>query len=504
MIANHHPSTVVFIIFGGAGDLAMRKLIPALHNLFLDGNLPTQFKIIAIDRGDFTDEKFSKHLLDGVNHFSRRGPVKEEEWKTFAEHIRFYKGDFTDLKTYFSLAEELKSFNQELKVPADHIFYLATPPSFFGKISSLLGQIGLSSDREHARIVIEKPIGYDLASASSLNQVLSKDFTESQIFRIDHYLGKETVQNILAFRFANPMFEPIWNRRYIDHVTITVAEEVGVENRGSYYEHAGALRDMVQNHLMQLLCSIAMEPPISFLADELRNKKLDVLRAVRPIPIHEVHLYAARGQYDSGYIRENSVLAYRQEKGISPESITETFAALKLYIDNWRWQGVPFYLRTGKRLPKQVSEISIFFRSVPHRCFPPESALDWYPSPKLVICIQPEEKIILKFRAKEPGPKLYLRPVDMHFSYQEIFKKPSIDAYETLLWDLMRSDSTLFMRADQIEAAWNILIPVLEVWESVPPRYFPNYKAGTWGPESAELLMARDGYTWMDTVTLQI
>jgi glucose-6-phosphate 1-dehydrogenase len=498
---NGYPSAAVFIIFGGAGDLTMRKLIPALHNLFLDQNLPEKFKIIAIDKGDFTDASLRKQLFAGVNQFSRRKKVKEKEWKLFADHINFYRADFTDHKTYTTLLKKLNDLNKDYQESAVRVFYLATPPSMFSTISTLLGEAGLNRDRERSRLVIEKPVGYDIQSAHALNQVLTKDFLESQIFRIDHYLGKETVQNILAFRFANPMFEPLWNRRYIDRVTITVAEDVGIDNRGAYYDKAGALRDMVQNHLIQLLCLIGMEPPVSFAADEIRNKKMDVLHAIRPIHHNEVHLHAARGQYDNGWINGNPVPAYRQEKGVSLDSATETYAALKFYVDNWRWQGVPFYLRTGKRLPKQVSEISIFFKAVPHRAFPTEATLDWQPA-RLILCIQPQEGIILKFKAKQPGPKLYLRPVDMRFSYREMFNLPSIDAYETLLWDLIRNDSTLFMRADQVEMAWQILTPVLDVWASTPPSDFPNYKAGTWGPESADTLLAHDGYTWMHPAIL--
>jgi len=315
------------------------------------------------------------------------------------------------------------------------------------------------------------------------------------VYRIDHYLGKETVQNILAFRFANPLFEPIWNRRYVDYVTITVAEEVGVGHRGGYYEHAGALRDMVQNHLMQLLCLVAMEPMVSFNADEIRNKKVDVLHAIRPIRRSAVRECAVRGQYGRGKLHGKSVCAYRQEDDVSPHSHTETFAALKLFVDNWRWQGVPFYLRTGKRLPRQFSEVAIQFRTVPHRSFPPESSQDWHPS-RLILSIQPEEGIVLGFQAKYPGPKMVLRPVEMQFGYQESFAVPSPDAYETLLWDVMNNDPTLFMRADQVEAAWQILMPVLEVWANTRPRGFSNYAAGSWGPKAADELLARDGHGW--------
>jgi glucose-6-phosphate 1-dehydrogenase len=343
--------------------------------------------------------------------------------------------------------------------------------------------------------VVEKPIGHDLDSARELNRVLTVSFHESQIFRIDHYLGKETVQNILAFRFANPLFEPIWNRRYVDYVTITVAEEVGVGHRGGYYDHAGALRDMVQNHLMQLLCLVAMEPMVSFNADEIRNKKVDVLHALRPIPRGAVQQCAVRGQYGRGKLHGKKMRGYRQEDDVSTHSPTETFASLKLFVDNWRWQGVPFYLRTGKRLSCQFSEVAIQFRTVPHRSFPAESSRDWHPS-RLVLSIQPEEGIVLGFQAKYPGPKMLLRPVEMRFGYQESFAVSSPDAYETLLWDVMNNDPTLFMRADQVEAAWKLLMPVLEVWKESHPRNFPDYPAGSWGPKAADELLAKEGHSW--------
>jgi glucose-6-phosphate 1-dehydrogenase len=385
--------------------------------------------------------------------------------------------------------------DQEWKVKAGHIFHLATPPVMIGVIPRMLAGAGLNRNRVRDRIVVEKPIGHDLDSARELNRVLTVSFHESQIFRIDHYLGKETVQNILAFRFANPLFEPIWNRRYVDYVTITVAEEVGVGHRGGYYDHAGALRDMVQNHLMQLLCLVAMEPMVSFNADEIRNKKVDVLHALRPIPRGAVQQCAVRGQYGRGKLHGKKMRGYRQEGDVSTHSPTETFAALKLFVDNWRWQGVPFYLRTGKRLSCQFSEVAIQFRTVPHRSFPAESSRDWHPS-RLVLSIQPEEGIVLGFQAKYPGPKMLLRPVEMRFGYQESFAVPSPDAYETLLWDVMNNDPTLFMRADQVEAAWQILMPVLEVWANTRPRHFPNYAAGSWGPKAADELVARDGHEW--------
>jgi glucose-6-phosphate 1-dehydrogenase len=485
----------VFVIFGGAGDLTWRKLVPALFDLSRDRSMPADFSVIAVDRVELSDEKLRRRFHDGVRKFSRQGRVKTAEWGKFARHIRYQQGDFKELQTYTALGEQCAKLEKEWGVKGHRIFYMATPPSMFGEIPRYLGKAGLARDREWVRIVVEKPIGYDLKSARALNAILAANFEESQIFRIDHYLGKETVQNILAFRFANPLFEPIWNRRYVDYVTITAAEAVGVEHRGGYYDHAGALRDMVQNHLMQLLCLVAMEPMVSFDADEIRNKKVDVLHAVRPILPGAVHQCVVRGQYGRGTLHGKKMRGYRREDDVSSHSRTETFAALKLFVDNWRWQGVPFYLRTGKRLPRQFSEVAIQFRTVPHRSFPPESSRDWHPS-RLVLSIQPEEGIVMGFQAKYPGPKMLLRPVEMRFTYQDSFSVPSPYAYETLLWDVMNNDPTLFMRADQVEAAWGLLMPVLEVWAKSTPRDFPNYAAGSWGPKAADVLLAREGHAW--------
>jgi glucose-6-phosphate 1-dehydrogenase len=494
MQTNDHLDPTVFVIFGGAGDLTWRKLVPALFDLSQDRSMPEKFSIIAVDRVGMSDQKLRQRLQDGVNKFSRFGKAKTAAWNEFATHINYQQGDFKKPQTYTALGAQCARLEKEWGDKVHRIFYMATPPSMFGEIPKCLGKAGLADDRELARLVIEKPIGYDLGSARALNAILAASFQESQIFRIDHYLGKETVQNILAFRFANPLFEPIWNRRYIDYVTITVAEAVGVEHRGGYYDHAGALRDMVQNHLMQLLCLVAMEPMVSFQADEIRNKKVDVLHAARPIGRDAVAQCAVRGQYGPGNTDGKKVPGYRQEEGVAPDSQTETFAALKLFIDNWRWQDVPFYLRTGKRLPRQASEISIQFRAVPHRSFPAEASLSWQPS-RLVISIQPREGIVLGFQAKYPGPKMQLRPVDMQFSYRGSFQVPSPDAYETLLWDVMKGDATLFMRADQVEAAWEWLMPVIEVWGQTPPSDFPNYAAGTRGPENAQALLVQ-GHSW--------
>ena len=485
----------VFVIFGGAGDLTWRKLIPALFDLSQDRSLPVKFAIIAVDRIKLGDHPLRRRLHDGVIQFSRFGKANAAAWNQFAPHVHYQQGDFKKAATYAALGAQCAKLEKQWGAKAHRIFYMATPPSMFGEIPKYLGRAGLARDREFARIVIEKPIGYDLESARALNAVLGAIFEESQIFRIDHYLGKETVQNILAFRFANPLFEPLWNRRYIDYVTITVAEAVGVEHRGGYYDHAGALRDMVQNHLMQLLCLVAMEPMVSFDADEIRNKKVDVLHAARPIHRDEVAQCAVRGQYGAGTVAGKKVPAYREEDGVAPDSQTETFVALKLFLDNWRWQDGPFYLRTGKRLPRQSSEISIQFRAVPHRSFPPEASLGWQPS-RLVLSIQPVEGIVLGFQAKYPGPKMQLRPVDMRFSYRGSFAAPSPDAYETLLWDVMKNDATLFMRADQVEAAWNLLLPVLDAWATTEPSDFPNYAAGSWGPDSVQGLLEEQEHRW--------
>jgi glucose-6-phosphate 1-dehydrogenase len=360
----------------------------------------------------------------------------------------------------------------------------------------MLQRMGVCKDCSRDRLVVEKPFGRDLPSARSLNRFLDGLFVESQIYRIDHYLGKETVQNILAFRFANALFEPIWNRRYIDYIQITVAESVGVEERGEYFDRSGTLRDMVQNHLLQILCLIAMEPPVSFDANEVRNKKADVLKAVRPILPENVHHVAVRGQYGGGSVGGKPVTAYRDEADVAVDSPTETFAALKLAIDNWRWEGVPFYLRTGKRLHDKVSEIAIVFRPAPHHPFPSSAVESWQPN-RIVIRIQPEEGIVARIQAKQPGTRMLLGPVDMQFLYSEAFKAPTPEAYETLLLDIMLGDATLFMRADQVESAWSIITPILDAWDSVPTADFPNYQPGSWGPEAADVLIARDGHSWL-------
>ena len=489
----------IVTIFGAGGDLTWRKLIPALYNLYLDNQLPSHFAIIGLDRKKMSNTAFRQHLREGVDQFSRRGKAEDAVWQKFAANLQFASGDFGELDTFQNLAELLAEQEKHWQAPAERIFYLAVPPTLVETIVRMLDKAQLSTDRQHARIVVEKPFGHDLESAMQLNQMLTRHFQESQIYRIDHYLGKETVQNILAFRFANALFEPIWDRRYIDHVQITVAEQVGVGRRGDYYEHAGALRDMVQNHLLQILSMIAMESPVSFSSDEIRNKKVDVLHAIRPTPRDRISEFAVRGQYGLGTMDGETVPAYRDEFEVEAESPTETYAALKLFVDNWRWQGVPFYLRTGKRLAAKTSVASIQFKHVPHQSFPLSAVEDWRPN-NLELSIQPHEGIRLLFQAKRPGLKMCLSPVRMHFTYKEAFNATPPEAYETLLLDVMAGDATLFMRADQIEAAWTAITPILESWQAIAPLDFPNYQSGTWGPEDAEALIAQDGRRWLSPV----
>ncbi|HVB02548.1 MAG TPA: glucose-6-phosphate dehydrogenase [Chitinophagaceae bacterium] len=488
-------SSLIFI-FGGSGDLNYRKLTPALFNLFLDGWIPDHFSIVGTGRTAYTDDSFRAHLLEGIQKFSRRKAEDGDSWGKFAGHITYWKMNADDDHAYSEITDIVNAREKEWGEHPHVIFYLAVAPQLVPDIARHLGNLNICHESHNTRIVIEKPFGHDLQSAHDLNALLGSMFKEDQIFRIDHYLGKETVQNILALRFANTLFEPIWNRSFIDHIQITAAESVGLEGRSSYYEGAGALRDMVQNHILQLLCMIAMEAPVSFDANEIRNKKVDVLNAIHPISRDEVHNYAVRGQYQAGWMKGEKVKAYRAEEKVNPESRTDTFAAVKFYIDNWRWQGVPIYVRTGKYLHDKTTIITLQFRPAPHYAFPPEAADTWRPN-RLTISIQPAMDIRIRFQSKLPGQNMLLSPVDMIFNYEDAYGEHSPEAYETLLLDVMRGDATLFMRADQVEAAWKIIMPILDSWNARPPMDFPNYAPDSWGPEDAEALIARDGRTWI-------
>ena len=495
MFENKIPPPTLLFIFGGSGDLSYRKLVPALFNLFMDGRLPEKFALFGLGRSTYKDQDFRDHLLKGVQAFSRRQQYPVEKWQAFENKIGYLQIDVGIATDYEVITESIinttTGFNEEPAI----IFYLAVAPGLVPMILENMKVLPSCHDRKNTRIVIEKPFGSDLQSAQELNRELYLQFEEEQIYRIDHYLGKETVQNILAFRFANALFEPIWNKNFIDHIQITAAETVGMEKRGDYYERSGALRDMVQNHLLQLVCMIAMEPPLSLEAQEIRNKKADVLRAIRKIDPSQVNEFAVRGQYASGKMNLGEVSSYREEEKVNPQSSVETFAAIKLFIDNWRWQEVPFYIRTGKRMNNKTTVISVIFRQPPDYSFPKGPTEKRMPN-RITFSIQPEADIRLRFQAKKPGTSsTRLDPVNMVFTYKDTFREEP-EAYETLLLDVMEGDATLFMRIDQVEEAWKIIMPILETWQQQPVD-FPNYKPGSWGPDSNATLMDRDGRRWV-------
>jgi len=481
------------VIFGASGDLTMRKLIPSLFNLAKAGLLPKDFVVVGTAHDDLSEDQFRTQVTQFLSASDRQG----DTWNWFSQRLRYHRGSFSDPGAFTSLADLLKQLDTEFRTGGSYLFYLATAPKFFAPIVQQLGFAGLATEEKDKwrRVVIEKPFGTDLESAKALNAQIKEVLKESQIFRIDHYLGKETVQNIMVFRFDNAIFEPIWNRRYIDHVQITNAETVGVEQRGGYFDNAGTLRDMVPNHVMQLLSLIAMEAPISFQADAVRNEQAKVLHAIKALDSEDVLQKTVRGQYGEGTIGDQHVPGYRTESGVSPESRTETFAALKLNIDNWRWAGVPFYLRTGKRLAERHTEITIHFKTTPFEIFQ-HGPIKKLHANQLVIQIQPAEAISLSFGAKIPGPILRVGSVDMSFEYTKYFKAEAYTGYEVLIYDCMSGDATLFQRADMVEAGWRVVDPVLDVWKVLPPRKFPNYAAGTWGPKEADDLMLRDEREW--------
>jgi glucose-6-phosphate 1-dehydrogenase len=500
------PPPAALVIFGATGDLTKRKLVPALYALAVDGLLPEHFAVIGAGRSAVTDSEFRAAMREAVTRFARLR-LDEAVWSRFAEGLRYAPYSDTD-GGLSAVTRALEGVDRERGTASNRIYYFAIPPSGFVPLAERLQREGLSREAEGGgfrRMIVEKPFGRNLQTARELNSALHVAFEESQIYRIDHYLGKETVQNILVFRFANGIFEPIWNRRYIDHVQITVAETLGVEGRGSYYEETGALRDIIQNHVMQLAAVIGMEPPSNFQAETVRDEKVKLLRAIRPIHPDDALLHTVRGQYAAGWSEGERVLGYREEPGVDPQSLRETFVAMKLDIDNWRWAGTPFYLRTGKHLPSRATEIAIQFRRVPHspfgglRAMPaglrPSDAIE----PNLLLLrIQPDEGISLRFGAKVPGQRMRIRSVNMDFFYGSSFQRASPDAYERLLLDCMLGDATLFAREDEVEEAWRVCTAILDGWRAHPPDRVncPNYEAGTWGPEEADAFMRRDGREW--------
>jgi glucose-6-phosphate 1-dehydrogenase len=492
------PEPATIVIFGGSGDLSKRKLVPALYELDAEGQLPAGTCIVGYARTGESDETYRSEMKQAVAEFARKKPVDDAKWETFASRLYFLRGDLNQPRNFADLKTRLQTIEHERGIPGNRVFYLAVPPSTIAAVVKNLGEADLVYPVDGgpwSRVIVEKPFGRDLETARALNEELSHVFRERQIFRIDHYLGKETTQNILVFRLANGIFEPLWNRRYVEHVQITVAESIGVENRGRFYEEAGVLRDIIQNHVLQLLCLVAMEPPVAFDPNAVRDEKVKVLKCIQPQMPEEILRDTVRGQYDAGAIDGQPVAGYRAEKDVNPMSLRETYAAWKVQIENWRWAGVPFYLRAGKRLARRVTEIAIQFKTPPIALFRQAGFRAKEPN-ALILRIQPDEGIALKFGAKEPGPTMKVDPVTMDFRYSEFFGASQPEAYERLLMDAMHGDSTLFARRDEVEAAWERVTPLLDTWRDNPPLDHPNYEAGTWGPDAAVALLARDGRRW--------
>ncbi|HEY7495225.1 MAG TPA: glucose-6-phosphate dehydrogenase [Candidatus Tectomicrobia bacterium] len=491
------PQSCTLVIFGATGDLTRRKLIPGLYSLALERLLPEHFAVVGFARRDKTHEEFRAEMRQGVQEFARY-PLDNALWEAFASGLYYHRSTFDDAMGYTRLQEFLREVSDRHHTQGHTIYYLATPPEAYHDIVHHLHAAGLSRHGRQnpwPRIVVEKPFGHDMESARALNQRFRRAFSEEQIYRIDHYLGKETVQNIMVLRFANGIFEPLWNQKYVDHVQITVSETLGVEERGGYYDTTGALRDMMQNHLLQLLALITMEPPGSLRADAIRNEKMKVLETVRPLQGDAIDRSVVRGQYAAGDIDGQAVIAYREEPRVKPDSTTETFVAAELWLDNWRWAGVPFYLRSGKRMTKRISEIAMHFKQVPQILFRAAPQTEVAPN-VLVLRIQPDEGASLAMVAKAPGLQVHLQPVFMDFHYGTSFGAASPEAYERLLRDVMAGEQTLFMRGDEVEAAWGLITPILEHWEAHKATAISTYAAGTWGPPAADLLLAKDNRAW--------
>lgn len=489
------PGNCIIVIFGASGDLTSRKLIPALFELNLQQLLPEKFFIVGVSRSEFTHEAFCEKIIKGIRSFSEEKEIPAEQLQTFLNQMSYHSMDMASQDDYEKLGKLLADTDQKFNTGGNWLFYLATPPVMFETISNHLGNAGLTNQvNGYRRLIFEKPFGHDLESAKKLNQNLLKVVNEDQIYRIDHYLGKETVQNLLVTRFANGIFEPLWNRNYIHHIEITSAESIGVENRGKYYDSTGALRDMVQNHLLSLVSLTAMEPPSSLESNWIRNEKTKVLQSLRPIRKEDVEKFVIRGQYVASNIRGQQVAGYREEHHVDPDSYTETYVAIKFFIDNWRWGGVPFYIRTGKRLPTSVTEIVIHFKPTPHYLFATEQMTAG--SNQLVIRIQPDEGILLKFGMKLPGEGFVVKNVNMDFHYSDLANIHVPSAYERLLHDAMLGDSTLYSRGDTVEAAWSFIKPIQDAWAENPSIKIFGYPAGTWGPEHADDLIEGQNYTW--------
>jgi glucose-6-phosphate 1-dehydrogenase len=489
----------VLVIFGATGDLTARKLLPALYNLTREGQLPSHFACVGFARRPKTHEQFRNEMQDAVSKHSRVKPIDQPLWNSFSEQLFYHCSEFDNDEGYEKLKEFLQDLDARFGTKGNRVFYLSVPPSYFATITKKLGDHGLIVDPEKVhdrftRVIVEKPFGNDLNSAIELQKDLTQYFKEQQIYRIDHYLGKETVQNLLVLRFANSIYESIWNNKYIDQVQISVAEDLGVGTRGKFYEEAGMMRDIVQNHLMQLLSLVAMEPPVNLKANSVRDEKVKVLQSIRPIQQNEIDKYVVRGQYGPGFINGESVKGYNKEENVAENSTVETYVAMQLFIDNWRWVGVPFYLRAGKRLPKRATEIAVYFKEAPGVLFHRTARKD--DADVLVVRIQPDEGISLRMNSKVPGINGPIQPVKMDFRYGQYFGAVPPEAYERLLCDCILGDSTLFAREDEVLASWRLLTPILEYWQEVRPHDFPNYAAGTWGPQEADALLSREGRRW--------